>query len=185
MKLSKLLFPLAVFLLLFNACSQKPDTVVMETNYGPITIKVDYDNAPKHAENFIKLVKNKFYDNLQFHRVIPGFVIQGGDPLSKDDDPKNDGTGGPGYMIPAEINAKHLRGSVAAARMGDRVNPEKKSNGSQFYICLQPLPQLDNKYTVFGKVIDGMDTVDKIAQVQTNPMDHPLTPVVIERAYVK
>lgn len=184
MKFFKLFFLLSALFLL-NACSQKEDTVVMETNYGVIKIKVDYDNAPKHAANFIKLVKEKFYDNLQFHRIIPGFMIQGGDPLSKDNDPSNDGRGGPGYMIPAEIKVKHLRGSVAAARMGDRVNPEKKSNGSQFYICLQDLPQLDNKYTVFGKVTDGMDVVDKIAEVQTNRIDHPLTPVIIERAYVK
>jgi cyclophilin family peptidyl-prolyl cis-trans isomerase len=135
LKFSKIILILAG-LLFFGACSQKEDTVIMETNYGVIKIKVDYDHAPKHAANFIKLVKNKFYDGLQFHRVIPGFMIQGGDPLSKDDDISNDGTGGPGYTLPAEIDRIHLRGSVAAARLGDNVNPEKKSNGSQFYICL-------------------------------------------------
>lgn len=184
MKIYKILL-LITAIFFVNSCSNKEDTVIMETNYGLLKIKVDYENAPKHAENFIKLVKNKFYDKLQFHRIIPGFMIQGGDPLSKDDNPSNDGTGGPGYMIPAEIKLKHSRGDLAAARMGDRANPEKKSNGSQFYICLQDLPQLDNNYTVFGKVIDGIEVIDKIAQVKTDRRDHPLTPVVIERAYIK
>jgi cyclophilin family peptidyl-prolyl cis-trans isomerase len=184
LKFSKILLLLTIFFI-FIGCTPKEDTVIMETNYGIIKIKVDYDNAPKHAANFIKLVKNKFYDGLQFHRVIPGFMIRGGDPLSKDDDISNDGTGGPGYMIPAEIKAIHTRGSLAAARMGDQVNPERKSNGSQFYICLLDLTQLDGQYTVFGKVISGMETVDKIAEVKTNRRDHPLTPVIIKKAYVK
>jgi peptidyl-prolyl cis-trans isomerase B (cyclophilin B) len=141
--------------------------IVLETSLGNIKIKLDYDAAPKTSANFEKLVKEKFYDNLTFHRIVPGFVIQGGDP-------KGDGTGGPGYTVPAEIKLLHKRGSIAMARTGDEVNPNRESSGSQFYIALQDLPQLDGQYTVFGSVVEGMDVVDKIAKL--NP------PVIITSA---
>ena len=96
-----------------------------------------------------------FYNGLTWHRVVPDFVIQGGDP-------DGTGAGGPGYTVPAEIKEKHLRGSVATARTGDDVNPQRASSGSQFYICLEPQPGLDGQYTVFGGVIKGMDAVDQI-----------------------
>ena len=110
---------------------------------GEIVLRFFPDVAPKHVENFVKLAREKFYDGTTFHRVIPGFMIQGGDPNSRDADPSNDGIGGPGYTIPAEIKLKHERGSVATARQGDQVNPAKASSGSQFFIDVAPRPSLD------------------------------------------
>jgi cyclophilin family peptidyl-prolyl cis-trans isomerase len=130
---------------------------ILDTDRGVIVIEFYPAVAPKTVENFETLAKKGFYNGLTFHRVVPGFVVQGGDP-------KGDGSGGPGYDVPAEISPaeKHLRGSVATARLGDAVNPDRKSSGSQFYICLEPQPGLDGQYTVFGGVIEGMAVVDKI-----------------------
>lgn len=152
--------------------------IVLETNLGNIKISLNEEAAPKTAANFEKLVSEGFYNNLTFHRVILGFVIQGGDPAG-------DGTGGPGYTVPAEIGLKHKRGSIAMARLPDQVNPERASSGSQFYIALQDLPQLDGQYTVFGQVVSGMDVVDKIAAVKTDANDKPLDPVIIKKAYIE
>ena len=129
----------------------------LDTDRGQIVIELYPKSAPKTVANFEKLSRDGFYNGLTFHRVVPGFVVQGGDP-------KGNGTGGPGYTLPAEISPseKHLRGSVAMARLGDEVNPDRRSSGSQFYICLEPQPFLDGQYTVFGGVIKGMDAVDKI-----------------------
>lgn len=125
------------------------------TDKGNIVAEL-YPDAPQGVNNFVTLAKNGYYDGLTFHRVEPGFVIQGGDP-------KGDGTGGPGYTIPAEIKHLHPRGALAWARTGDQINPERKSSGSQFYITLKETPFLDGQYSVFGQVISGMETVDKIA----------------------
>jgi cyclophilin family peptidyl-prolyl cis-trans isomerase len=136
---------------------------VLETTVGKIVIKLSEADAPKTAANFKKLVREKFYDGTCFHRVIPGFMIQGGDPNSKNTDPGDDGVGGPGYTVPAEIKLPHIRGAVATARQGDQVNPARASSGSQFFIDVAPQASLDRGgYTVFGQVIDGMDAVDKI-----------------------
>ncbi|KIH78215.1 hypothetical protein GFER_03010 [Geoalkalibacter ferrihydriticus DSM 17813] len=133
------------------------EIAVINTDRGDIHIELYADKAPKTVANFRKLVEEGFYDGLSFHRVVPGFVVQGGDPLGN-------GTGGPGYDLPAEIHAslKHRSGAVATARKGDRVNPERRSSGSQFYICLGPQPHLDGDYTIFGQVVEGMDVVEKI-----------------------
>jgi len=136
--------------------------VVLETVCGDIVVELHPEDAPQTVANFTKLVKQGFYDSLTFHRVVPGFVIQGGDPNSRDENPFNDGEGGPGYTIPAEIKAKHVKGALAMARKGDAVNPERASSGSQFYIALRDLPQLDGGYTVFGQVVDGWATIDSI-----------------------
>src|SRR5208283_196216 len=130
--------------------------VVIKTSMGNITIQLADDKAPKHAANFRKLAKEGFYAGTTFHRIIPGFIIQGGDPNSKGDDRSKDGLGGPGYTIDAEIGLTHNRGVIAAARLGDQVNPARKSNGSQFYITVAAVPSLDGQYTVFGKVVKGM-----------------------------
>jgi peptidyl-prolyl cis-trans isomerase B (cyclophilin B) len=152
----------------------KDPIVVMETNYGPIELELFWKETPKTAENFLKLTNSGFYDGLTFHRIIPSFVIQGGDP-------SGDGTGGPGYSIPFEkANTKHLRGYLGMARSQD-----PNSAGSQFYICLKELPNLDNNYVVFGKVIKGMDTVDKIAAVKTGPGDFPVDKVIMTKVYEK
>ncbi len=152
----------------------KDPIVVIETNYGPIELELFWKETPKTAENFLRLTNSGFYDGLTFHRIVPNFVVQGGDPAG-------DGTGGPGYSIPFEkANTKHLRGSLGMARSQD-----PNSAGSQFYICLKDLPNLDNNYVVFGKVIKGMDTVDKIAAVKTGPGDFPVDKVIMTKVYEK
>jgi len=129
----------------------KQTAVITMEKGGEIVIEFFPADAPKTVENFVTLAKKGFYDGLTFHRVEPGFVVQGGDP-------KGDGTGGPGYKVKAEFNKQpHVRGVVAMARSND---PD--SAGSQFYITLAPANFLDGKYTVFGKVVSGMDVVDKI-----------------------
>jgi len=157
--------------------AKREDVVTITTEMGTIDLILS-DKTPLHKANFLKLAKGKFYDSTTFHRVIDGFMVQGGDPNSKDKDPNNDGNGGPGYTIPAEFDAslKHDAGAVAAARMGDNVNPKKESSGSQFYIVegKDGAHFLDNNYTVFGRVIKGQDVVERIAEQRKNPMDRPL-----------
>ncbi|HHS50170.1 MAG TPA: peptidylprolyl isomerase [candidate division Zixibacteria bacterium] len=153
--------------------------VVIKTEHGDIKIELRPDKAPKTVENFLKLTNEGFYDSLTFHRIVPGFVVQGGDP-------KGDGTGGPGYTVPAEISPdlKHVPGAVATARQGDQVNPERASSGSQFYIVLKPAPHLDNQYTIFGNVIEGMDAVYEIEKTPlADPrMGRPQNPIYILKA---
>jgi cyclophilin family peptidyl-prolyl cis-trans isomerase len=158
--------------------------VVIETSMGDITVKLLDDKAPKHAANFRKLANEKFYEGTTFHRVIPGFMIQGGDPNSKDADRSNDGLGGPGYTIEAELGVSHDRGVIAAARQGDQVNPERRSNGSQFYITVAPAKFLDGQYSVFGTVVSGMDVADKIAAVKRDARDNPIEKVIIKKVVV-
>ena len=157
------------------------EIITLTTSEGVIVIKLDAVAAPKHAENVKKLVKEGFYDGTTFHRVIPGFMIQGGDPLSKDQAKRSEhGTGGPGYTVPAEIGKKHKRGSLAAARQGDQVNPKRESSGSQFYICVVDTTFLDGQYTVFGEVIEGMDVADKIVAKPRDARDNPKEPVTVK-----
>jgi len=139
----------------------------IHTDKGQIVMELDALYAPQHVNNFIFLTKERFFDGLTFHRYDPGFVIQGGDPLGV-------GTGGPGYRIPAEIGLLHEKGAVAMARQPDQVNPEKKSSGSQFYITLKATPFLDGGYSVFGKVVEGMDVVQQIRRGDV------MTKVVVE-----
>ncbi|HXS82077.1 MAG TPA: peptidylprolyl isomerase [Methylomirabilota bacterium] len=154
----------ALLPLLLAAAPAKParPRVLLDTVCGPIVIELHPEDAPQTVANFTKLVKEGYYDSLSFHRVAPGFVIQGGDPNSKNANPFDDGQGGPGYTVPAEIKAKHVKGAVAAARKSDQVNPERASSGSQFYICLDDLTQLDGAYTVFGQVVSGWPAIDSI-----------------------
>lgn len=169
----------------FNAFAQSEKKIDADKDYV-ITIKTAYgdmvvllsDNAPLHKANFVKLAKSGFYDSTTFHRVISGFMIQGGDTLSKDKITTNDGTGNIGYTIPAELSTglKHRKGAIAAARIGDAYNPQRASNGSQFYIVLddQGAARLDGQYSVFGQVVDGLDVMGKIAEQQTDNRDRPL-----------
>jgi cyclophilin family peptidyl-prolyl cis-trans isomerase len=165
--------------------TKESNTVILKTSMGDIEITLNEKDAPQHVANFKKLVKSGFYNNTTFHRVIPGFMIQGGDPNSKDSDRSNDGQGGPGYTIPAEIKGKHEKGSVAAARLGDQVNPKRESSGSQFYIVTGVASHLDGQYTVFGKVTKGMDIALKIENVKRDAADNPLEKVVIEKVEFK
>ena len=162
------------------------------TTHGTMRVKL-YNKTPKHRDNFKKLVAEKYYDDIRFHRVIEGFMIQAGDPYSRDTSMINMwGQGGPDYTIPAEFVNEywHKKGALAAARKGDMANPKKASSGSQFYIvhdenaCLH----LDGHYSIFGEVIEGLDVIDKIASVDVDRMDRPyedvkiitVKPVVIE-----
>jgi cyclophilin family peptidyl-prolyl cis-trans isomerase len=164
---------------------QEKEVVVIETDFGNIVIDLFENQATIHAMNFKKLANAGYFDGTTFHRVIQNFVVQGGDILSRDSNPLNDGTGGTGYTLPPEIGMKHYRGSVASARQSDAVNPGKQSNGSQFYICLKDLPHLDKMgYTVFGKVINGMDVVDKISTVDTDERDRPIKDVIMKKVYI-
>jgi peptidyl-prolyl cis-trans isomerase B (cyclophilin B) len=157
------------------------EVAVIETRFGEIVLEFFPDVAPGHVANFKKLASEGFYDGCTFHRVIPGFVIQGGDPNSKDDDRSNDGMGGPGYTIDAEFNSrKHERGTLSMARGMD-----PNSAGSQFFICVKKQPALDGKYTVFGRVIEGMDVVDKIVSVKRDAKDNPVEPVPMEKVTIE
>ena len=155
------------------------------TTHGTMRVKL-YNKTPKHRDNFAKLVGEKYYDGVRFHRVIEGFMIQTGDPLSRDTSKINAwGTGGPDYTVPAEFVNEywHKKGAIAAARKGDLANPTKASSGSQFYIvhdenaCLH----LDGQYSIFGEVIEGLDIIDKIATVATDRYDRPYEDVIIEK----
>jgi len=188
-----------------SSCEKKEHKALITTEYGDITI-VLYDSTPKHRDNFIKLVKEGFYDDLLFHRVIDQFMIQGGDPDSKNaPEGARLGMGGPGYEIDAEIGSPHLYGAVSAART---VNEAKRSSGSQFFIVTGSIqdnnelnnyeqrkkikyneeqrkiyrekggyPALDMEYTVFGEVVSGMDVVEKIAKLPKDANDRPLKDV--------
>jgi cyclophilin family peptidyl-prolyl cis-trans isomerase len=160
-----------------NNYKKKDYLITIKTNLGDIQL-ILFDATPLHKDNFIKLAKRGYYDGTTFHRVIPNFMIQGGDSLSKDDNPNNDGQGGPGYTIPAEFvdSLKHDRGMIAAARLGDGVNPQKSSSGSQFYIVQNKAGThfLNGGYTVYGKVVKGLDVVDKIVAAKKDNRDRPL-----------
>lgn len=192
--------------------------VKIETSYGTMIAEL-YDKTPKHRDNFVKLAEEGYYNDLLFHRVISGFMIQGGDPDSRGaSSDQRLGTGGPGYQVDAEITKElaHVKGALAAARIGGPMNPEKRSSGSQFYIVQgrsvdeQQIAQmearldlvyseevrsrylsdggtpfLDQDYTVFGQVIEGMDIIDDIAKVRTAPGDRPMEDVWMKVSVIK
>ena len=184
MKLLKVFVVLAVALLLSQSVSAEmkskkftkeeikkmaDTTAVLETKFGNIELKFFPDVAPNHVNNFIELAKKGFYDGTTFHRVIPGFMIQGGDPNSKSPDKSTHGMGGPGYTVKAEFSDKpHKRGILSMARSAD-----PNSAGSQFFICVADAPFLNKQYTVFGEVVKGMDAVDKIVSQPRDPRDNP------------
>jgi cyclophilin family peptidyl-prolyl cis-trans isomerase len=144
-----------------------------------------YDaDAPQTTANFKKLVQDGFYPKTTIHRVFPNYLVQGGDPLSKKKDRTVIGTGGPGYTLRAEIRRKHLRGSVAMGRLPDNVNPTRQSNGSQFYVCLQPIPSQDGQDTVFGQVISGLEALDEISRLTADSNANPLDRVEFRRTYI-
>ncbi|MBV8141215.1 MAG: peptidylprolyl isomerase [Verrucomicrobia bacterium] len=141
-------------------------------------------DAPRTCANFQKLVQDGFYKKTTIHRVFPNYLVQGGDPLSKKKDRSNVGTGGPGYTLPAEIRRKHRRGSVAMGRLPDNVNPTRQSNGSQFYVCLQPIPSQDGQDTVFGEVVAGLPALDEISRLPADTNANPTERVEVTRAYI-
>ena len=154
----------------------KAPRAIIKTRFGEMELVFFPDLAPKHVESFLTLAGKGFYDGTIFHRVIPGFMIQGGDPNTKDPSNRQSyGNGGPGYTLPAEFNRiPHERGIVSAARAAD-----PNSAGSQFFIVIDKAPHLDGKYTVFGEVVRGMDVADKIVQQPRDRRDNPLERVEI------
>jgi cyclophilin family peptidyl-prolyl cis-trans isomerase len=190
------LLVVAMSVFFFNACKKSEkikefekkelgeeiDLIEMSTPYGTMVIWL-YPETPLHYDNFIKLANEGFYNDLLFHRVIPNFMIQGGDPVGN-------GTGGPGYTIPAEIRPgiTHKRGSIAAARLSDQVNPDKESSGSQFYIAVSAsgTAHLNGQYTVFGEVIHGVEAVDDIVKQPRNPnTNKPNTDIKMQVKVIK
>ena len=146
---------------------------ILSTRHGDITIEFLPEVAPKHVTNFVELAQKGFYDKTLFHRCIPDFMVQGGDPNSKNPDKRLHGTGGSGKNVKAEFSkTPHLRGVVSAARSA---NPDSAS--SQFFIVVADSSHLDNQYTAFGKVISGLEVVDKIVAEETDHRDNPLEPV--------
>ena len=159
------------------APSSAKDVAIIKTSLGTMVLEFYPDVAPHHVENFEKLARKGFYDGQCFHRVIKGFMIQGGDPNTKDESKQGEwGMGGPGYTINAEFNSKHHdRGTLSMAR-----TPDPNSAGSQFFICHGDCGQLDGQYTVFGHLIKGYDVLDKIATTPTEGPDRPVTRVNID-----
>lgn len=203
MKKSNLLLVLFSLLIFLSSCNQDQNKyVTISTEFGDMTVML-YNSTPKHRDNFLRLVEQGYYDSLLFHRVIPGFMIQGGDPDSKNAKPlQRLGMGGPGYRIEAEIGAPHFKGVLAAATDG---NPQKESAGSQFYLVhgravddamldqveqqkgieyspeqralykeIGGYPPLDNDYTVFGEVVEGLDVIDQIVMVDKDYNNRPV-----------
>jgi peptidyl-prolyl cis-trans isomerase B (cyclophilin B) len=161
---------------------KKDPRATIVTKFGEIAIRFYPDDAPRHVDNFVKLAKMGFFDGTAFHRVVPGFLIQGGDPLSKGPDRTLHGTGGPGYFLPPEPNDRpHKRGTVSMAKMPRESNSTRdfNDNGSQFFICVGDNSGLDRRYTVFGEVFRGLDVIDKIAAVTRDHRDNPLEPITI------
>lgn len=184
----KLSYLILVFSSAFLSCSKEESNLTAGPTEKILEIKTSFGNmymwlykeTPLHRNNYLALADTHYFDNSTFHRIIPNFVIQGGDPNSKDGDPNNDGQGGPGYTIPAEIDSskfKHIYGAVGAARLGNSSNPLRASSGSQFYIVVNTLGQksLDGEYTVFGKIIGGMNIADIIAAQPKNSNNRPFT----------
>lgn len=169
--------------IIMTSCEKQPDVAVISTKYGDMVLEFYPNIAKKHVDSFVTHAKNGYFDGTTFHRVIPGFVIQGGDPNSKDDDRSNDGMGGYAakfygegeeenpetWTLPAEFNDRlHIAGTLSMAR-----SQAPNSAGSQFFICAGPTPQLDNKYTVFGQVIEGLDIIQEIVNTPRDRRDNP------------
>ena len=175
----------AAVLALTLAASRADDVALVTLRVGsdktPQQFAIEFyeKEAPRTVENFKKLAAKKFYNGLAIHRAFPHILVQMGDPLTKHKDRSKVGTGGPGYTIEAEIRRKHTKGAVAAARLPDKINPSRHSNGSQFYICLAPQPQYDGQYTVFGHILWGLDTLDALSTKPADSNDYPIERTVI------
>ncbi len=159
---------------------KKNPKAVISTELGDIEIRFFTDDAPRHVENFLNLARLKFFDGTSFHRVIPGFLIQGGDPQSKNPNRSLHGTGGPGFSLPPETSDRpHRRGTVSMAKVprSEDSSRDIADSGSQFFICVEDQGSLDRTYSVFGKVVKGMDVVDQIVASPRDERDNPVDPV--------
>jgi len=163
-----------------------PDVAVITIRIGKeklrqrVVIGLYDTTTPLTVANFKELAADRFFRGMRFHRVFPDLLVQTGDPNSRRGESDKSGTGGPGYTVPAEIRHPHMRGAVVMSRLADTINPTRASSGSQFYVCLAPMPQLDGKYTVFGEVLEGIEVLDAISKKQTDSNDFPLEKIVIE-----
>ncbi len=183
---------LAALAMALAACRPKAEeevVMVVETTMGTVEFKL-YNETPLHRDNFIRLAEEHYFDSLLFHRVIDGFVIQGGDPDSKHAVPGEVlGDGGPDFRVPAEIRVNQgitcVKGSILAAREGDDVNPKRESSASQYCFMMRPCPHLDGAYTVFGEVTEGMDVLEAIQKVETDEYDRPLENIRMLKVYRK
>lgn len=183
--MKKTLLLSAVCLTAALAAASADDVALLTIGIGkdptPRLVAIEfYDgDAPRAVENFKTLAKKGFYKGVAFHRAFPHILVQTGDPLSKAKDRAKVGTGGPGYTLLPEIRRKHVKGAVVAARLPDKINPSRVSNGSQFFICLQPAPQYDGQNTVFGHVLYGYDALDAISIAPVDSNDYPIDRAVI------
>ena len=178
---------LSVALVAVGAGAVRADDVALLTlrigkdkNPKQVALEFYEGDAPQTVENFKKLARKKFYNGLAFHRAFPNTLVQVGDPLTAKKDRARVGTGGPGYTVPPEIRHKHIKGAIAAARLPDKINPSRLSNGSQFYVCLVPMPSYDGQYTVFGHVLWGLDTLEQISNLPVDSNDYPVERVEIK-----
>ena len=190
--MGKRILCIAALAAMLSACGPKTEkevVMVVETTMGTVEFKL-YNETPLHRDNFIRLAEEHYFDSLLFHRVIDGFVIQGGDPNSKYAKPGELlGDGEPDFRVPAEIRVDQgitcVKGSILAAREGDDVNPQRESCASQYCFMMRPCPHLDGAYTVFGEVTEGMDVLEAIQKVATDENDRPLEDIRMLKVYRK
>ncbi len=188
--MKKTLLPfLAICAAAFCTPLHADDIALLEIKFDDGTVRqaaIEFyeKDAPATVANFKKLAGKGFFKGCAFHRAIPTAIVQTGDPLSKKKDRSAVGTGGPGYTLPAEIRRRHAKGAVAAARIGDKVNPQRRSNGSQFYVCISPQPQLDGKYTVFGNVIRGLEVFESISNRSADTNDYPIERILLTKVSI-
>jgi cyclophilin family peptidyl-prolyl cis-trans isomerase len=177
---------LVIFAPILHAQTLGPEVAVVTIKVGKerdlrqVVIGLYDGSAPLHVQNFKDLVARRYYNGMRFHRAFPGSLLQTGDPYSKHGPTDRTGTGGPGYTVPAEIRLSHKKGSVAMSRIEGDINPAKVSNGSQFFFCLKDQPKLNGKYTVFGRVLAGLDALEDISRKSTDPNNFPLEKIVIK-----
>lgn len=170
-----------------SATTLGPEVAVLEITFGRererqrVVLGLFDAAAPQTVENFKELIGRRFYNGMRFHRAFPNSLVQTGDPLSRHGQMELSGTGGPGYTIPAEIRLPLIKGAIATARLPDRTNPSRASNGSQFFVCLEAMPHLDGQYTVFGEVLEGMEVLERVSNTRTNSNDFPLEKIIIRR----
>jgi peptidyl-prolyl cis-trans isomerase B (cyclophilin B) len=188
----KRLIVLLVTIFLTDTVVRADDVAVFDLQWGKgkqrqlrsFALDFDENAAPATVANFKKLVRDRFYVKTAIHRVIPDYLVQGGDPLSKKKDRNVIGTGGPGYTLSPEIRLKHVRGAVAMGRLPDNVNPQRLSNGSQFYVCLRPITTQDGKDTVFGHIVSGIEVLDEISHAVADTNANPVDRIEVKRAYI-
>ncbi len=191
MNIMKIIF-LLVGLLFISGCatppppSTGPQVAIMEIKFPKekatrrVVITFSSSEAPHTVDNFKTLIKRHYYDGMRFHRIFAHSLVQTGDPKSRHGESNYSGTGGAGYTLPAEIHLPHKRGAVAMSRLPDNINPLKASNGSQFYICLEPMPQLNGEYTVFGEVTEGLEVLDAVSTTPANSNNFSMEKIVIK-----